>query len=232
MEYPVIQIDVKKALLSAEGATTLEVRTDIPFGKLTALFGPSGAGKTTLLRMLAGLLKPDVGTIRVGEAIWFDRSRRINVPPQQRHIGMMFQDYALFPNMTIEQNIQFARDDGDSSFTQKLLEVFELGEFAKRKPAQLSGGQKQRVALARALARKPEVLLLDEPLSALDTDMRLALQKEIAIVHEMFGATTIFVSHDVQEVTRLASHIIRIDRGKVIATGSPEHVFANTSTPG
>ena len=225
MEPLLIQIDVRKALLSAEGATTLEVRIDIPSGQLTALFGPSGAGKTTLLRMLAGLVKPDEGTIRAGGKIWFDSSRRVNVPPQERHIGMMFQDYALFPNMTVEQNIQFAQDERDPSFTEKLLKVFELREFAGRKPAQLSGGQKQRVALARALARKPEVLLLDEPLSALDADMRMALQDEIDRVHEMFRATTVFVSHDMQEVIRLADHIVRIEKGKVTGTGSPREIF-------
>ncbi len=232
MADALVHINVRKQLASAEGEMMLDVEADIPSGSLTALFGPSGAGKTTILRMLAGLTKPDEGTIRVGETTWFDSPRRINVPTQQRHIGMMFQDYALFPNMTVERNIQFAQEEPDSHFTTQLLDVLQLTELAKQGPARLSGGQKQRVALARALARKPQLLLLDEPLSALDAELRAALQEEILRVHTLFASTTVFVSHDLQEVARLATHVIRLDRGKVIATGRPEQVFTRTSIGG
>jgi molybdate transport system ATP-binding protein len=232
MDDAVIHIDVKKTLLSAEGTITLDVNTDLQPGTLTALFGPSGAGKTTLLRMLAGLTKPDEGTIRLGDTFWFDSTRRINLPPQQRHIGMMFQDYALFPNMTAEENIRFAQDERDPSFTQTLLTILGLAEFAQSKPAHLSGGQKQRVALARALARRPQLLLLDEPLSALDAGMRVELQDEIARAHRMFGSTTVLVSHDLHEVFRLATHIVCIELGKVTAAGNPEQVFSDSSISG
>lgn len=232
MERAVIHIDIKKTLFSPQGPITLEVKTDIPRGILTALFGPSGAGKTTILRMLAGLTVPDEGSIRIGDTVWFDSTQRINIPPQQRHIGMMFQDYALFPNMTVRENIQFAQDTRDPSFTNELLDILHLGELAQSKPARLSGGQKQRVALARALARRPQLLLLDEPLSALDARMRVELQHEISRVHTMFGSTTVLVSHDLHEVFRLAAHIVRMEMGKVTASGSPEEVFSDTSVSG
>jgi molybdate transport system ATP-binding protein len=232
MENAVIHIDIKKTLLSSEGVMTLEVKSDIQSGTLTALFGPSGAGKTTLLRILAGLTKPDAGIIQFGDEVWFDSKRKIVVPPQKRRIGLMFQDYALFPNMTVEQNIQFAQDKKDHSFTQTLLEVLHLTEFAKRKTVHLSGGQKQRVALARAIARKPQLLLLDEPLSALDSDMRVALQNEIAKVHQMFESTTVMVSHDLNEVFRLAHSVVCIEHGKITASGNPQHLFSDTSISG
>jgi molybdate transport system ATP-binding protein len=232
MENSLIRIDIQKALLSSEGTMTLDVTTDIHAGTLSVLFGPSGAGKTTLLRILAGLTKPDAGRIQFGDTVWFDSARKIDIPPQQRRIGLMFQDYALFPNMTVEQNIQFAQDEIDRSFTQRLLEIFELMEFAERKPMLLSGGQKQRVALARAIARKPQLLLLDEPLSALDTAMRVMLQDEITKAHTMFGMTTIMVSHDLNEVFRLAHHVVCIEHGTVTAIGEPQNVFTDTSVSG
>jgi molybdate transport system ATP-binding protein len=232
MENALIHIDIKKTLLSTEGVMTLEVKIDIHTGTLTALFGPSGAGKTTLLRILAGLTKPDAGIIQSGDDVWFDSERKINVLSQKRRIGLMFQDYALFPNMTVEQNIQFAQDEKNHSYTQTLLEVLHLTEFAKRKTVHLSGGQKQRVALARAIARKPQLLLLDEPLSALDSDMRVALQDEIAKVHRMFESTTIMVSHDLNEVFRLAHNVVCIEQGKVTAIGNPQHLFSDTSISG
>ncbi|HVN47501.1 MAG TPA: ATP-binding cassette domain-containing protein [Bacteroidota bacterium] len=232
MEDAVIHIDIQKKFLSAEGAMTLDVKADLQSGTLTTLFGPSGAGKTTLLRILAGLTKPDAGKIQFGDIVWFDSEQKIDVLPQQRHIGLMFQDYALFPNMTVEQNIQFAQNKTDRSYTHQLLKIFELTEFAKRKPAHLSGGQKQRVALARAIARRPQLLLLDEPLSALDSTMRSMLQGEIAKVHSMFNATTIMVSHDLHEVFRLAHHVVCLEHGKVKAAGEPQEVFSDTSISG
>jgi molybdate transport system ATP-binding protein len=232
MEDDVIRIDIQKKLFSSEGVITLGVNLDLRAGSLTALFGPSGAGKTTMLRILAGLTKPDAGKIQFGDTVWFDSDRHIDLSPQQRRIGMMFQDYALFPNMTVEQNIQFAQDEKDESYTRQLLGIFELTEFAKRKPMHLSGGQKQRVALARAIARKPHLLLLDEPLSALDAPTRVLLQDEIAKAHTMFGATTIMVSHDLNEVFRLAHHVVCIEQGKITAAGEPHNVFTDTSVSG
>lgn len=207
MENHVIYIDIEKMMLTVNGKVNLAIKTEVKTGELVALFGSSGAGKTTLLRILAGLVTPDKGIIKFGETVWFDSGNRINIPPQNRNISLMFQDYALFPNMTVEENIQFAQAEKDDNSVNELLSIFGLSEFRKYKPNGLSGGQKQRVALARALARKPQLLLLDEPLSALDTEMRSTLQNEIAQAHQLLGGTTIMVSHDLSEVFRLATQV-------------------------
>ncbi|BBE16868.1 molybdenum transport ATP-binding protein ModC [Aquipluma nitroreducens] len=232
MENSVIFIDIEKRMLTANGPMNLSIHTTIPAGELVALFGESGAGKTTLLRILAGLVTPDKGLIKFGSTVWFDSEKKINIPPQLRNISLMFQDYALFPNMTVEQNIQFAQPEKDQSKVNELLALFGLTEFRKRKPTGLSGGQKQRVALARALVRKPQLLLLDEPLSALDAEMRIALQDEIAQAHQLLGVTTIMVSHDLNEVFRLATQVLCIENGSITRTGNPEEVFSDSSISG
>jgi molybdate transport system ATP-binding protein len=232
MENDVIYIDIEKMMLTANGSINLAVKTEIKIGELVALFGSSGAGKTTLLRILAGLVNPYKGIVTFGSTVWFDSNKHINLAPQNRNIGLMFQDYALFPNMTVEENIQFAQPEKDSKTVGELLFIFGLSEFRKRKPNGLSGGQKQRVALARALARKPQLLLLDEPLSALDTEMRTTLQNEISHAHQLLGATTIMVSHDLNEVFRLASHVLCIENGVIQRSGNPDEVFSNSSISG
>lgn len=232
MENDVIDIDIEKMMLTANGPMNLAVRTTIPSGELIALFGESGSGKTTLLRILAGLVSPDKGFIKFRNTVWFDSDKQINIAPQQRNVSLMFQDFALFPNMTVEQNIQFAQPERDNTSVNELLDNFGLTEFRKRKPNGLSGGQKQRVALARALARKPQLLLLDEPLSALDAEMRHALQDEIAKAHSLSGVTTLMVSHDLNEVFRLASQVICIENGVITRNGKPETVFSDNSISG
>lgn len=232
MENKVIHIDIEKLMHTAQGEMNLSVKASIRPGELIALFGPSGAGKTTLLRILSGLLNPDKGIVRFGQTIWFDSEKRISLPPQQRDIGFMFQDYALFPNMTVEGNIFFAQKSKDRKAADQLISVFDLDELRKRKPGKLSGGQKQRVALARALACRPQLLLLDEPLSALDVKMRMALQNEILQAHQLSGVTTIMVSHDLNEVFRLASLVLRIENGIIIKTGNPDEVFSDDSVSG
>lgn len=232
MENNVIFIDIEKLMHTAHGPVKLMVQTSIQSGELVAIFGQSGAGKTTLLRILAGLLAPDRGLIRFGNTIWFDSEKKINIAPQQRNIGLMFQDFALFPNMTVEQNIRFAQPEKNKAAVTELLTLFGLLEFRERKPNGLSGGQKQRVALARVLARKPQLLLLDEPLSALDAEMRHVLQDEIARAHQLSGVTTLMVSHDLNEVFRLATQVICIENGKVIRSGKPENAFLDNSISG
>ena len=216
-----IYIDVERKMHTSEGLRKLEVCVEIPSNELVCLFGRSGSGKTTILRMLAGLFNPDKGIIRIGETTVFDSSKKINLSPQKRNIGFMFQDYALFPNMTVEGNIHYAIEKKDYSMADALIEAFDLDNLRKQKPEKLSGGQKQRVALARALARKPDVLLLDEPLSALDYEMRLSLQDEITKAHQLLHATTLMVSHDKEEIKRLATGILRIDNMKIDSLINP-----------
>ena len=232
MANDVIHIDVEKSMLTANGKINLAIKTTVQIGELVALFGPSGAGKTTFLRILAGLEKPDKGMVKFGPNVWFDSAKQINASPQSRNVGFMFQDYALFPNMTVEQNIKFALPRESTKMVNELLSVFGLTELKKRKPSGLSGGQRQRVALARALARKPQLLLLDEPLSALDAEMRSMLQNHISQTHHLSGVTIMMVSHDLNEVFRLATRVLCIENGIIIRNGKPEDVFSDNSISG
>ena len=217
-----IYLNVKRKMLTSDGERDLHVSVTIPNRSLTCICGPSGAGKTTLLRMLTGLMKPDNGKISIDDNVLYDSERHIDLTPQKRQIAYMFQDYALFPNMTVEQNISFAQNmRKDTEWVDRLIRTFGLETLKKQKPHKLSGGQKQRVALARAIASKPRVLLLDEPLSAIDEDMRQNLQNEIRKAHEIFGATTLLVSHDSTEIKKLATHILSIDKGEAEILQNP-----------
>lgn len=211
-----IRIDIQKSMHTSEGKSALNVQTEIGNHELVCVSGHSGAGKTTLLRILAGLVKPDSGRLEVNGVVWFDSGKRINLPPQKRNAGYMFQDYALFPNMSVEKNIVFAQKEKDRDEVRYLLHIFGLTELSRQKPYKLSGGQKQRVALARALAARPELLLLDEPLSALDSEMRSGLQDEIRKAHEMLGAVSFLVSHDQDEIKKLATSVIGLKNGKML----------------
>ena len=190
-----------------------------------ALFGPSGAGKTSILRMLAGLNRPDSGRIVVDGVVWLDTVRGIDLPPQRRSIGFVFQDYALFPNLSVRANVGYAAARDDWAWIDELLDMMQLRELQDRLPGNMSGGQKQRVALARAVARRPALLLLDEPLSALDNALRAQLQDDLARLHQRLGLTTVMVSHDLGEVFRLADTVWRLQSGRVVDAGSPASVF-------
>lgn len=228
-----IHIDARKQLQTADGPLELAIQADIAEGEFVTLFGKSGAGKTTLLRMLAGLADPDAGTLVVGDETWFDRARGIRRAAQQRKIGFVFQDYALFPNMSVRGNLEFALENQrDRAHVDELLALMELGALAQRRPAELSGGQRQRVALARALARRPRILLLDEPLSALDAETRLRLQDELLKLHRAFKLTTLLVSHDLGEVFKLSDRVLCIERGRVVRQGKPLEVFGDLMVSG
>lgn len=223
-----IKIKVRKALLMAEGKTELAIDVDLEAGSFCTLFGASGAGKTTILKILAGLIRPDEGLIEVNGITWLDTSRNINLAPQKRKIGFVFQDYALFPNMTVRENLQFAASaKTDGPVIEELLDLVSLQALADRKPGALSGGQQQRVALARALVRRPQILLLDEPLSALDLEMRQTLQGEIIRLHQAFQTTTLMVSHQLAEIYRLSNHILWLEQGRIIRQGAPADVFGD-----
>jgi molybdate transport system ATP-binding protein len=219
-----INLDIKKTLHGSDGKMDLSVNLCIEEGDFLALTGKSGSGKTTLLRILAGLEKSR-GEIIISDEVWLNKSTFKDV--QKREIGFVFQDYALFENMSVEQNLLYVRKD--KNLAVKLLDMTELSELKKRLPATLSGGQKQRVSLCRAMMSRPKLLLLDEPLSALDADMRLKLQHEILALHKEFKTTTIMVSHDPSEIYRLANRVVVLENGVVKSDGSPKDVLLKTS---
>jgi len=222
-----IKARIKKQLFTAQGKTNLEVDIEIKKGEFATIFGKSGTGKTTILRMLAGLVDPEEGFIQVDDEVWFDSRSKINLPPQKRQIGFVFENYALFPNMTVRQNLEFAlpHNKKKTDFADELLYMAGLEEFADRRPTELSGGQKQRVALIRAIARQSKVFLFDEPLSALDAETRLRIQDEILQIYRRFGTTTILVSHDLPEVFKLSRFVFVLEEGRIIRCGKPADVF-------
>ena len=223
-----IEINLKKILKSSSGEMLLNIGTNIEEGKLTTIYGKSGAGKSTLLMLLAGLVKPDEGLLKVADQTWTDTKNKIHLQPQRRNIGYVFQEYALFPNMTVRENLLFALTRKQpKAIIDQLVEIIDLGQLQDRKPLTLSGGQKQRVALARALVSKPKLLLLDEPLSALDHEMRNRLQSYILEVHQEFKLTTILISHDVSEIIKLSDYMIEMDHGEIIRKGDPASMFTN-----
>lgn len=219
-----IKIKINKKLHGSNGEMDLDVNLTIQEGDFVALAGESGAGKTTLLRILAGL-EHSQGTVKIGREVWQDE--QVSLAPQKRGIGFVFQDYALFANMTVFENLLYVRKD--LKLAEHLLDVTELSALKSRLPNTLSGGQKQRVSLCRALMNRPKLLLMDEPLSALDPTMRTKLQHEILTLHKEFGTTTIMVSHDPSEIYRLANRVVMLNQGKIINDGKPKDVLLKTS---
>jgi len=228
-----IELDFEKTLSGASGDLLLKVNQQITKGEFVTLYGKSGAGKTSLLRILAGLMQPDKGLIKVNGSTWLNSANGVNLKPQKRKVGFVFQDYALFPNMTVNENLLFAAGNGkDKGLIRDLIDIVEMGELQHRKPVTLSGGQKQRVALARALVQRPEILMLDEPLSALDHEMRLKLQHYILQVHREYHLTTILISHDVSEILKTSDTMLVLDHGKIIQKGIPAEVFSHKEVSG
>ncbi|WP_217476084.1 ABC transporter ATP-binding protein [Stutzerimonas stutzeri] len=202
-----------------------DIHCEIAKGELITLLGPSGCGKSTLLRCIAGLTEVDGGLIML------DGEDLVPLAPQKRQIGMVFQSYALFPNMTVEQNVAFglrmqkiARDDSARRVAE-VLEMVELNDYARRYPSQLSGGQCQRVALARSLVTRPRLLLLDEPLSALDARIRKHLREQIRTIQQELGLTTIFVTHDQEEALTLSDRILLMNAGRIVQSADAETLY-------
>lgn len=195
--------------------------------EIVVMFGPSGAGKSITLQAVAGLQRPDAGRIVVDGLTVFDSEARIDLPPQQRNVGYVVQDLALFPQMTVAENVAFGipKGAGRRARTEELLDLFGITEFGGRLPRTLSGGQQQRVALARALGRDARVLLLDEPFSALDDSLRSALRRELLRLRADLGLTILFVTHDLREAHLLADRIAVFDDGKILQVGLREEVF-------
>jgi molybdate transport system ATP-binding protein len=207
---------------------TLRLDLALDVGRETvALVGPSGAGKTTLLRAIAGLVRPDRGRIALGPAVWLDTERRINRPPEERPVGYVFQDYALFPHLSVRKNVAF----GGVERVDELLERFAIEQLAGSRPAEISGGERQRVALARALAREPAVLLLDEPLSALDAHTRNAVRAELQELLREVRLPTLLVTHDFEDAAALADRIGVVLDGKLLQMGPAAELVLEPADP-
>ena len=202
----------------------LNVNLEIKQGEFVALAGLSGSGKTTLLRILAGLEEAS-GIIKINNSIWLDE--KFSLSPQKREIGFVFQDYALFPNYTVLENLLYVNKDIE--LANHLLKITELSELKNRLPQTLSGGQKQRISLCRALMNRPKILLMDEPLSALDPSMRTKLQNEILTLHKEFNTTTIMVSHDPSEIYRLSNRMVVLNNGQIIKDTTPKEALLKTN---
>ena len=225
-----IYVDIEKDF----GSFRLEAKFEAG-NETLALLGASGCGKSMTLRCIAGIVTPDRGKIILDGVTLFDSEKKINLPPQKRHTGLMFQNYALFPNMTVLQNIKAgAKREKDSKIRedmiQSTLEQFDLKGLADRYPHQLSGGQQQRVALARILVSNPGILLLDEPFSALDSHLRFKLEQEVRRVIKQFGKTVLLVSHDRDEVYRMSDSVAIMDGGEIQVIGPRSAVFENPGT--
>jgi len=221
--------------LEQDGPIALDLAFSVAQGEILALVGPSGSGKSTALRAVAGLYAPSNGRIVCHGTAWFDRDAGIIVPPRGRRVGMVFQSYALFPHLTAAENVMEALGDvrpGERRVQARaLLERMHLDGLEDRRPAQLSGGQQQRVAVARALARRPDVLLLDEPFSAVDRVTRRRLRRELVELRRELSMPVILVTHDLDDVVRLADRMCVLNRGQILQTGTVEEVMARPASP-
>jgi molybdate transport system ATP-binding protein len=204
------------AFTLTQGSFTLSIERRLN-GRITALFGPSGAGKTTLLDAIAGLRTPSEGTICIGDRVLYSSDAGINVPPYDRHVGYVPQDVALFPHMNIRRNVLYGRRPGQRLELATVVSMLEISDLLDREVRQLSGGERQRVALARALMSSPELLLLDEPLAAVDLERRRRILPYVERVRDDLGVPAIYVTHDAEDVRRFADAVIVLDAGRVTA---------------
>jgi molybdate transport system ATP-binding protein len=200
-----------------QGEFTLDIRERID-ARVTALFGPSGAGKTTVLDAIAGLRVPADGSIAIGERVLFSSAARVNLPPHQRHVGYVTQDVALFPHLNVRRNVLYGRRDSQRLALDQVAGMLEVAGLLDRRIQQLSGGERQRIALARALMSAPEVLLLDEPLAAVDVERRRRILPYLERVRDELAVPIVYVTHDAEEVRRIADRVIVLEEGRVVAS--------------
>lgn len=216
------------------GALDLDVTVEAPAGACLALVGPSGAGKSTILRIAAGLLHPDRGVVACGDEIWLDVTAGVDLPPERRRCGYLFQDYALFPHLTAAQNVAYGMRGvprrARRARAVELLDRFGVTDRAGARPATLSGGERQRVALARTIAAQPQALLLDEPLSALDPRTRAAATRELRAALRATGVPSILVTHDFAEAAAFGDHVAVIDAGRIVQEGTPAQLAATPAS--
>jgi molybdate transport system ATP-binding protein len=230
-------MSLRFAAAITRGEFRLDASVDVAPGEVVALLGPNGAGKTTLLRAIAGLRPVDCGRICLGELVLDDPANGVFVAPEQRRIGVVFQDHRLFPHLRVVDNVAFGLRSGGlrraaaRAEARRWLDRLHLAEFARRRPRQLSGGQSQRVALARALASRPSALLLDEPLAALDVQTRAEVQGELREHLATFPGPTLIVTHDPIEALLLADRIVVLERGAVVQQGTAAHITTQPATP-
>ena len=206
---------------------SFDLRLTLEVDRTVALVGPSGSGKTTILRAIAGLVRPSAGRIEVAGAAWFDAGEGVNRPVDERAVGFLFQDYALFPHLSVRKNIEFARRRKADEY----LERFSITHLASARPAELSGGERQRVALARALARDPKVLLLDEPLAALDSRTKTTVRRELQELLNELSIPTVFVTHDFEDAAALADRVGVLVDGRLRQIGSTQELVARPADP-
>jgi len=217
----VLAVDVQKQL----GALQLSVRFEAA-GGATALFGPSGAGKTSVVNMIAGLLRPDSGSIALDDTLLFDAAAGVNVPPHRRRIGYVFQEGRLFPHLNVRQNLDYGRRMSgrkrDAAEFERIATLLDIGHLLDRRPRLLSGGERQRVAVGRALLMRPRLLLLDEPLASLDDARKREILPYLVKLRDEARVPMVYVSHTAVEVRRIATTVVRLDAGRVVATGGLE----------
>jgi molybdate transport system ATP-binding protein len=224
---PALKAHIRK-IPNADFSFMLEVEFSVPAG-ITILFGASGAGKTTLLNCLAGLTTPDVGAVSAGDHLFFDARSGINLPVQRRNIGYVFQDLALFPHLTVEANVGYGLDRAPSAQRRQrvaaMLDVFRIAHLAGRRPREISGGERQRVALARSLVTDPCLLLLDEPLAALDQTTKSRIFDDLRVWNETHRIPILYVTHSREEVFALGERVLVLDHGRIVAQGPPHEVL-------
>jgi molybdate transport system ATP-binding protein len=203
-----INIDIEKKLKTYKGQQLMKIARRLPAGSITKISGPSGAGKTTFLKIIAGFVKPEQGIIIANDVTWLNTNAKIFVSPQKRMAGFVFQDYALFPNMTVQAHLEYATADKD--WIKRLLDIGKLESLATHKPGHLSGGQQQRLAVLRALATKPKLLLMDEPFSALDAQMKMDLIGKLKVLFSELEITVLIVSHNQHELEMIPGEELNI----------------------